>query len=248
MKKQYRVIIVGASSGIGRALAEALASRGVSVGIAARKTDALEKLKEKYPNTILYETIDVTAKDAPGKLNTLIDRMGGMDIYIHAAGIGYSNPGMETELETRTLETNTVGFARMLSTAYRYLRNQGRGGQIAAITSVAGTNGIGTMASYSASKRFQSAYMVALEQLNRKQNAGIYFTDLRPGWVRTPLLEADKKYPMEVDVDYVVPLILKAIIRRKRVAYIDWRWGIAAGLWRLLPDAVWTRLTLDFGI
>lgn len=245
MKKIFKVVIVGASSGIGRALAVALASRGVHVGIAARNLDALKELKSQFPDTIQYHRIDVNNDDAPVELLKLVDKLGGMDIYIHAAGVGYENPDLNTDFEVKTIQTNTVGFARLISSVYRYYRDHKNGGQIAAITSVAGGNGIADMAAYSASKRFQYTYLVALEQLNRRQNAGVYFTDIRPGWVRTPLLQSDKSYPMEMSVQEVVPLILKAIIRRKRVAYIDCRWGVVAAIWRLIPDSVWTHFSID---
>lgn len=246
MKREYRVVITGASSGIGRALAEAFASRGVKVGIAARNTDRLEALKEKYPDNTLYETIDINNQKAPERLHDLIKRLGGMDLYIHAAGIGYKNPHLDTDTEVRTVETNTVGFARMVSAAYRYFRDRRCGGQIAAISSVAGTKGIGAMAAYSASKRFDSTYLTALEQLNRRQNAGVYFTDIRPGWVRTPLLIDGEKYMMEMSLEEVVPQILEAIIHRRRVAVIDFRWRLLVALWRLIPNAIWTRLPVSF--
>lgn len=245
-KREYRVVIVGASSGIGRALAEALASRGVKVGIAARNTDRLKAIKQEYPDTIQYETIDINSREAPERLHDLIKKLGGMDIYIHAAGIGYKNPDLDTDFEVSTIETNTVGFARMVSTAYRYFRDRRKGGQIAAISSVAGTKGIGSMAAYSASKRFDSTYLTALEQLNRRQGAGIYFTDIRPGWVRTPLLVAGEKYMMEMSLEEVVPQILEAIIHRRRVAIIDRRWRLLVSLWSLLPNAIWTRLPVSF--
>ena len=81
-----------------------------------------------------------------------------------------------------------------------------------------------------------------MEQLAYAEGSGISFTDIRPGWIRTPLLRTGVSYPMEMDLDYAVPLIIKAIARKKRVAYIDYRWGILATLWKLIPDALWTRV------
>lgn len=241
-KKDLKVVIVGASSGIGEALAEALASRGVKVGVAARSTAKLEGMKKKYPETVHYATIDVTKTDAADKLKELADRMGGMDIYIHASGVGFFNPELKEDEEMQTVRTNVGGFARMISAAYRYMRDGGQGGQIVGITSVAGTKGMGMMAAYSAAKSFDSTYMAALDQLSHMQNTGITFTDIRPGWVRTPLLDDEGKYPMEMKLESVVPQILRAIVKKRRVAVIDWRWNILVGLWRLLPNAIWTRI------
>lgn len=237
-----RIVIVGASSGIGYAVAEAFASRGVRVGVAARHTESLKELKERYPDFVEYEKIDVTKPEATGALNTLIQKLGGMDIYFHVAGIGYENPELKPEREVEIIETNAGGFARMICAAYRYFRAAGRRGQIAAITSVAGTNGIGRLSAYSASKKFGQTYLTALEQLANEEGYHVDFTDIRPGWVKTPLLKEGLKYPMEMGLSYVVPQIIKAIVRRKRVAVIDWRWNILAGLWRLVPDCLWTRM------
>ena len=240
-----RVVIMGASSGIGLAVAEALASRGVKTGLAARHTKELHALKEKYPDCVEYESIDVTHNDGPKKLEELIDRLGGMDIYFHVAGIGYANPTLDPHREAEVIATNAAGFARMVSAAYGYYRDNGRKGQIAALTSVAGTNGIGEMAAYSASKKCAQTYLVAMEQLARKEGVDITFTDIRPGWIRTPLLDSDKKYPMEMTLDYVVPQIIRAIVKHPRVAYIDARWGAVCAAWKAIPDAVWAKMNIS---
>lgn len=240
-----RVVIMGASSGIGLAVAEALASRGVKTGLAARHTSELRALKEKYPDNVEYESIDVTHNDAPKKLEVLIDKLGGMDIYFHVAGIGYANPTLDPHREAEMIATNAAGFARMVSAAYGYYRDSDRKGQIVALTSVAGTNGIGDMAAYSASKKCAQTYLVALEQLARKEKRDIIFTDIRPGWIRTPLLDSDKEYPMEMTLEYVVPQIIRAIVKHPRVAYIDARWGAVCTAWKAIPDAVWTRMDIS---
>lgn len=237
-----RVIIMGASSGIGYAVAEALVSRGVRVGLAARHTEPMHRLQQKYPEFVEYMDIDVTKPQAPDRLKLLIERTGGMDIYFHVAGIGYENVELNPEREVQIIETNAGGFARMLCAAYRWLRDNGVRGQIAAITSVAGTNGIGRLSAYSSSKKFAQTYMVALEQLAHAEHAQISFTDIRPGWVRTPLLVPGLKYPMEMTTEEVLPQILRAIVRRERVAVIDGRWRALAALWRLLPDRLWVRI------
>lgn len=237
-----RVVIMGASSGIGYAVAEALASRGVKIGVAARHTDTLLGLKEKYPENVEYMSIDVTDSDAKERLMTLIGMLGGMDIYFHVAGIGYENLYLDPEREVEMINTNAAGFARMICTAYRYFRDNKRKGQIAAVTSVAGTKGIGRMAAYSSSKKFDQWYLDALEQLSNAEGAEISFTDIRPGWVRTPLIPDDRKFPMEMTLEEILPMIIKAIVRKERVAVLDWRWNLLVGAWRSIPNAVWTKM------
>ena len=237
-----RVVIMGASSGMGYGVAEALASRGVKVGLAARHTKSLEELKKKYPEFVEYAKIDITKPAAVGELNDLIEELGGMDIYFHVAGIYDENLYLDPEKDVAIANTNCAGFARMISAAYRYFRNNKKKGQIAAITSVAGTKGIARLAAYSSSKKFGQWYLDAIEQLSNAEKSGITFTDIRPGWVRTPLVDPDREYPMEMSVEYVVPKIIKAIVRKYRVAVVDWRWNIFTGIWRSIPNAVWTRM------
>ncbi|MDE6295991.1 MAG: SDR family NAD(P)-dependent oxidoreductase [Muribaculaceae bacterium] len=237
-----RIIIMGASSGIGLELAEMLASRGVRVGLAARHTERLHALKGKYPEVVEYMSIDITHRDAPAKLNELIDKTGGMDIYVHVSGILRDNADLNPQTEAEVVNTNASGFARMLSAAYGYFRDNSRAGQIVAVSSVAGTKGIGRLAAYSASKAFDTGYMVALEQLANSENVDVKLTEILPGWVRTPLLDSDSRYPMEMDAEYVAYRILKAIVERRRRAVIDWRWRMLRSLWRLLPERLWVRM------
>ena len=157
------------------------------------------------------------------------------------AGIGYENLTLDPEREVRIIQTNAGGFARMTCAAYRYFREKGIKGQIAAVTSVAGTNGIGRLSAYSASKKCAQTYLVALEQLANAENAGIAFTDIRPGWIRTPLLLPGTEYPMEMTLEHALPQIIRAIVKRRRVAYIDLRWGLLAAAWKMIPDCLWVK-------
>lgn len=241
-----KVVIMGASSGIGLHVAEALASRGVKVGLAARHTEPMKALKQKHPDCVEFSEIDVNSPDAIHRFRELISRLGGMDIYFHVSGIGYENLNLLPQREVEILETNAVGFARMISDAYRYFREHKIAGQIAAVTSVAGTMGMGRLSAYSTSKKCAQTYLTAIEQLAHAEHADITITDIRPGWINTPLLLKGHSYPMEMDLDYAVPLIIKAIVRHPRVAYIDWRWGLLASAWKMIPRCVWTRM--DFPI
>lgn len=243
MTTTNKIIIMGATSGLGRALAETFASRGVRIGIAGRSANKLKELEQKYPGCVVSEIIDITRPEAKLGLTRLIEKMGGLDLYIHVAGIGGANPGLNSEEEVKVVNTNASAFARMISCAYNYFRSTGRSGQIAAITSISATRGIGDMAAYSASKAFAVAYMEALSQLSHKQNAGVVFTDIQPGWIRTPLLRKDKIYPMEMTLSHVVPLILKAIAEKRRVAVIDWRWKLLKKAWRRMPERLWLHMS-----
>lgn len=240
------IIIVGASSGLGNRIADDFARRGWRVGIAARRENELKLLKEEYPDNVEYCCIDVTSVDACDRFNQLISMVGGMDVLLLASGIGKQNAPLDIDIEVKTVETNAVGFTRIIDAAYRYFRENPtrQPGQIAVISSVAGTKGMGAAASYSATKRFQYAYLTAIEQLSQIDNVKIDFTDIRPGFIRTPLLSEDGNYPMIMTIDYAVPRIVKAIMKRRRIAYIDWRWHVIVSLWRLIPRWLWVRLPI----
>ncbi|MBD5348443.1 MAG: SDR family NAD(P)-dependent oxidoreductase [Bacteroides sp.] len=237
-----KIIIMGASSGIGLKVAEEFASRNMKVGVAARHTGTLSALKEKYPDFVEYEEIDINTNEAPGKLKRLIDKLGGMDIYFHVSGIGYDNPELEPNIEAAYIDTNAGGFARMVSSAYGYYRVSGKPGRIVAVTSVAGTKGIGVMAAYSSSKKCAQTYLKALRQLANIEKVKVRITDIRPGWIRTPLIKEDAKYPLEMNLDEAVPQIIGAIVKAPKTAVIDWKWNVVSSVWKLIPDFIWTHI------
>lgn len=236
-------IIIGASSGIGNEVARLLLQRGWHCGIAARRTEPLEQLRSEYPQLTETETIDITSEEAPERLLQLIERLGGMDLYFHASGIGKQNRDLQTDIEMSTVDTNAMGFTRMVDTAFNYLASHG-GGHIAAISSIAGTKGLGPAPSYSATKAFQNTYLQALEQLANARRLNIRFTDLRPGFVDTPLLDGDNHFPMMLRPQQVAKEMVEAIERRRHVRVIDWRWRIITALWRLIPRCIWRKLSL----
>lgn len=236
-------IIIGASSGIGNEVARLLLQRGWHCGIAARRTEPLEQLRSEYPQLTETETIDITSEEAPERLLQLIERLGGMDLYFHVSGIGKQNRDLQTDIEMRTVDTNAMGFTRMVDTAFNYLASHG-GGHIAAISSIAGTKGLGPAPSYSATKAFQNTYLQALEQLANARRLNIRFTDLRPGFVDTPLLDGDNHFPMMLRPQQVAKEMVEAIERRRHVRVIDWRWRIITALWRLIPRSIWRKLSL----
>ncbi len=236
-------IIVGASSGIGLEVAKQLLAEGWRLGVAARREEPLLELKAMAPERVEVMTIDVTRPDAGERLLSLAERLGGMDLYFHASGIGKQNRTLQEDIELRTMQTNAVGFTRMTGTAYRYFAERG-GGHIAAITSIAGTKGLGPAPAYSATKALQANYLQALEQQARQRGLNILFTDIRPGFVDTALLNDDFPYPMLMRPEKVARDIVRSISLRRHVRVIDWRYRILTFFWRLLPGWLWRRLKL----
>ena len=235
-----RIIIIGATSGIGREVAKLYIARGWQVGIAGRRTEELEALQKEAPQQVCTEVLDVTLEDAPVRLQSLIDKVGGMDVFLLSSGIGKQNPALEADIELRTAATNVEGFMRMTTAVYHFFEKQGYG-HIAAISSIAGTKGLGIAPAYSATKRFQNTYLDALDQLAHMNGLDIRFTDIRPGFVATPLLK-DDNYPLLMKAPDVAAQIVKGIDRKKRTLIIDWKYRILVFFWRLIPRCIWLRL------
>lgn len=236
-------ILTGATSGIGREVARLLVAEGWHIGIAGRREDLLRTLQAEAPSQISICRIDVQDKDAAQQLYYLIEQVGGMDLYLHCSGIGHQNPTLNADIELQTLETNGTGFVRMVGAAFRYFCRQ-KHGHLAVISSIAGTKGLGSAPAYSATKRFQNTYIDALEQLAHMQKLSICFTDIRPGFVKTGLLNDGKHYPMLMDAETTARHIVRALHRKQRITIIDWRYRLLVGGWKLIPRWIWKRLPI----
>lgn len=237
-----RIIIIGATSGIGMKVTKQYIRKGYRIGIAGRRTQLLEDLKAIAPSMIETESIDVTHEEAEKKLLNLIHKLGGMDLFLLSSGIGNQNPQLDPSIEIQTARTNTEGFTRMVTAAFRYFRTQ-REGHIAVISSIAGTKGLGIAPAYSATKRFQNTYIEALAQLAYMEHLSIRFTDIRPGFVATPLLH-NGQYPLLMKADYVAAKLIRAIEKKKRIAVIDRRYAFIVFLWRMIPRCLWEHLSI----
>jgi len=238
MDKAKRAIVIGASSGIGREVAMLLMKDGWTVGVAARREEPLRAL-----GAAAWQQIDVTQNDATERLRQLIATLGGMDLFFYASGIGKQNRELREDIELATMQTNALGFTRMVGEAYRYFAEQGSG-HIAAITSIAGTKGLGPAPSYSATKAMQNVYLQALEQQAHARGLNIRFTDIRPGFVDTALLSGDFHYPMMLKPEAVAKDIVRAIRNRRHIRVIDWKYRLLTAVWRRIPRCVWRRMKL----
>lgn len=234
------IVIVGATSGIGLEVARLCIREGWKVGAAGRREEALANLKALAPGQVETQALDITHDDAPECLSRLIGKLGGMDIYFHSSGIGSRNTELNPEIEIATLRTNGEGFVRMVTAAYAYFKAHG-GGHLAVISSIAGTRGLGSAPAYSATKRFQNTYIDALAQLAHINGDDIRFTDIRPGFVATPLLR-NERYPMLMQPAKVAARILTALRHERRRMVIDRRYAVMVFFWRLIPQWLWERL------
>ena len=236
-----RIVIMGASSGIGMHTARAFLQLGHRVGVAARRLAPLQALKAEFPSQVECAQIDVNASEADQQLLQLIESLGGMDLYLHSSGEGHENKELQPAVELSILTTNGTGFVRMVTSAYRYWVQHQQVGHLAAITSVAGTRGLGIAPAYSATKRMQSQYLQALAQLSHQSHHNITITDIQPGFVRTDFI-AERNYPMLISPEKAARHIVKGLLKRKRRIVIDWRYRVLMMLWRAIPRCIWERM------
>lgn len=238
-----RAIVIGASSGIGREVCSLLLADGWTVGVAARREELLAEIKKSRPDLVEVMRIDVTAADAPARLLSLAGRLGGVSLFVYCAGIGRQNMQLDGTIEQATADVNVKGFTVMLDTMFNYMAER-HGGDIAVISSIAGTKGLGAAPSYSASKAYQTTYIQALEQLSNMRHLHIRFTDIRPGFVDTPLLAGGRGYPMLMDVKSVARDLVKAVYAHRHVRVIDWRYRILVAIWRMIPKWLWRKMNV----
>lgn len=244
-----RAIIVGATSGIGCAVTTALLRQGWQVGIAGRREHLLNELEAEFgAENVVSEVMDVTQSDATLALDRLIARLGEVDLLLFATGVGHQNRDLVEEIELATIRTNCEGMVRVVDHFVNHVKqnpayNAQHKAHIAVITSVAGTMGIGTAPAYSATKKMQSTYLTALAQLVRMEQLPITLSDIRPGFVRTEILNPDKEYPMVISCEQAAQYIIKGLARRRRVITFDWRYRCIVFFWRMIPRWLWERMT-----
>lgn len=243
-----KVIIIGASSGIGENLAKQYAKQGCVVAIAARREDRLNEIKRAFPNNIISYKIDVSKPfksredGVREEVLQIFKDLGGASLLIYCAGAGKRNHVLDLETEHNMVDVNVSGFLEVANAVVEYACN---GGEItfATISSIASVKGIGVSAAYSSTKMFQVRYMEALGQLAHKNGWKLKTVTIKPGFIDTEFISGSN-YPMVMSLDYAAKKIKKAIDKNKSVAIIDWRWSIVVFFWRLIPMFIWRKLKL----
>ena len=242
-------IIIGATSGIGRALAERMAKDGWKLGVAGRRAERLEELAGQFPEgTIVTQVLDVTKPEATEALDTLLKKTGAPDLFVHVSGVGRQNRNLEESIEIQTMDTNCTGMVRIVTHFWNYVKSSGaysaeHKAHIGVITSVSAVKGMGTAAAYSSSKMMQATYITALSQLARMEKVPVIFSDIRPGFVDTDLLDKSKKYPMLLTVEQSADYIVNGLRRKKRMIIFNWPFQLLTFFWGLLPRSWWERMT-----
>lgn len=218
-----KAIIIGATSGIGKEVAVRLINMGWHVSLTGRRVEALEEIRKEYGSgSVDIARMDVTTEESASVLDSLLEKAGAPDLFMYVSGIGFQNRELDEKKE---------------------IYNDGHKAHVAVVSSVAGTAGLGVAPAYSATKSMQQVYVSALTQLAGIEKIPVQFTDIRPGFVKTPILNPEKKYPMTMTLEQAGDHVIRALMKRKRVCIFDWRFRLLVLVWRLIPRPLWERVT-----
>jgi short-subunit dehydrogenase len=235
-----KIIVVGATSGIGRELAKLYIKENHKVGITGRRIQLLEELKNENQDFII-KTFDITKTDEINKnLNELSDELNGIDLLIISSGTGDINFDLDFSIEKRTIETNILGFTCVCDWALNYFKEQGSG-HLVGITSVAGIRGNKENPSYYASKSYQINYLEGIRQKAFSLKKPIYVTDIRPGLVDTDMAKGEGLFWV-ASVEKAGKQIYKAIKNKKKIAFITKRWRLVYEILKRIPNVIYEKM------
>jgi short-subunit dehydrogenase len=237
---QKKVIIIGATSGIGKQLAILYAQNNWLVGITGRRTALLNELCTMFPSNIIAATMDVTTPEASALLEQLIQQMGGMDLFIYNSGFGDTSEQLNWQVELQTTLTNVNGFVALINIAYNWFLDKPTG-HIAATSSIASIRGNSFAPAYSASKAYMSTYMEGLLIKIKKQRRNIYLTDIQPGFVDTKMAKDNGRFWVATP-EKAARQIYTAIRKKRFRVYITRRWWLIAKIMKWLPDFIYHRI------
>ncbi|MFC8149230.1 SDR family NAD(P)-dependent oxidoreductase [Bacillus paralicheniformis] len=229
-----KAMIIGASSGIGKALAKQLSAGGVEVGLAARRYELLAKLRDELPGPSYIKKIDTADSErSPILLRELLDEMNWADAVFICSGVGYLESEMDWSKEKETIDVNVTGFVSCSNVLMEHFIKNGRG-HLVGISSIAALRGNGGAVTYAASKAFVSNYLKGLRQKVKKLGYDeIVVTEIQPGFVDTALAKGDQFWT--ASPEKAAAQIISAVQKKKTHAYITKRWRLISWILKCLP-------------
>ena len=235
------IIIIGATSGIGKALFEKYAAEGNRLGIVGRRTHLLDDLRQQHPDNTFTATADITKQtEIEQVIHSIQKNLGSIDLAIVCSGTGEINPSLNYDVERPTLDTNVTGWTFVIDMLYHIFEQQGHG-HLVAITSAGGLRGEPMAPAYSATKAYQINYIEALRKKAFKAGGKIVVTDVRPGLVDTAMAKGEGLFWV-MPVENVARQICAAIRRKKPKVYVTKRWRVLAFINKNLPFTMYKRM------
>ena len=235
------IVIIGATSGIGKALFEKYANENNRIGIIGRRVHLLDELYQKYPSKTIPAKADITkSEEIEQAICTLHETLGHIDLAIVCVGTGEINATLDYAVERPTIDTNVVGWTFVIDMLYHIFERQ-NSGHLVAISSAGGLRGEPMAPAYSATKAYQINYMEALRKKAFKNGGHIIVTDIRPGLVDTVMAKGDGLFWV-MPVEKVAGQIVAAIRKQKSIAYVTKRWRVLAIINKFLPYCLYKRM------
>ncbi len=235
-----KVIIIGATSGIGKELVKLFISNNYKVGLTGLHTNGVEELQRNNPEHLELRYFDCTKESNSEKIMELVASLGGLDLLIFSAGIGHLNHNPGFEVENHANKLNVLAFTEIADWSYRFFEKQGKG-HFVAISSIAGLRGYRVSPAYHAAKSYQIRYLEALKQKAHRSGKPIYITDIRPGFVDTDMSVGKKRF-WAISKEKAAKQIFKLIKRKKSLGYVSRRWIWVAIIMQLLPAWIHKRM------
>lgn len=236
-----KVIIIGATSGIGLQLARQMVQKGYRVGGCSRRRGLLEDLETELSPNFYGQPLDIRQLDhIEPALTTLIGKLGGMDICIISSGISKDNILLDWEVEYDILQTNILGYAAAVNFAARYFLKE-RQGQLVGITSLTKYFPNRSVPSYNASKIFASNYLSSMRL--RLRGKHLFVTEIIPGFIDTPMLKNPQRTFWLVPADKAARQIITAIEKKRKRLVVSKRWYLIRWLLPWLPHWIYGKVT-----
>ncbi len=229
-------IVFGATSGIGKQLAQMLVSDGYRVAITGRRMELLKAIECTNPENFIIKQNNVQdIVSIESVFNELVKEFGTVDLIIHSSGIGYENPELNWQKEYDTIQTNVIGATLIYDLAFNLFKQQCNG-HLVAISSIASLRGNRESPAYFASKAYQVNYLESLYFKSKEVKGGkVYISDVRPGFVDTKMALGEGIFWMS-SLNKASKQIYSAIKRKKRRVYISKRWNLIALVLKIVPS------------
>jgi short-subunit dehydrogenase len=239
-----KVVITGASSGIGRALALEYAGRGAALGLIARRADLLTQLAASLPVRSYTYAVDVTdARSLAMAAEDFVARVGSPDVVIANAGVSAGtltgNPE-DNAVFGEIMAINVIGMMLTFQPFVEAMKRQ-REGVLVGIASVAGIRGLPGAAAYSASKAAAISYLESLRVELR--GSGVSVVTICPGYVATSMTSQNPyRMPFLMDAEVAASKMARAIAARKRFYVLPWQMALVGWVLRQLPRPLYDLL------
>lgn len=222
-------------------MAEIYAKKGHKIGVTGRRLNLLQEIMQQFPHQTEYECFDVTESENLPRLQSLVNKLGGLDILVISAGWGKPSKKLDWEIDKTIVDTNVNGFIEIANWAFNYFITKEKG-HLVTISSVAANRGSSHSPAYAASKSFQSTYFEGLSIKAKKMNKDIAITCIEPGFVNTKMAHGGDKMFWIVPLEKAAKQIMRAIEKKKRKAYISHRWWLIAKLMKWAPYWLYRRV------